>query len=137
MTTAQFQIHLRDRLATKRGMALVEVLVSIGLFSVLGLAFTKSAIVGYKLRQRMIHRAAAIQIASDEMERQARLRAINLTAGTTTTTVTKGSMRFQQVVTITAAAASGFDVVVTVTDLNTKINGSVQLQNTLVPYGSL
>ena len=122
--------------AEQGGFALVEALFSIALFAVLGLAFTQSVMVGYKMRHRMIHRATALQIASDEMERQARLRAANLTAGTTTTTVTKNNMQFQRIVTITAVNAGGFNVTVAVSDLSAQVSGSVQLQNTLVPYGS-
>jgi Tfp pilus assembly protein PilE len=118
------------------GFALIESLVGLTIFAVLGLAFANSIISGHKLRQRMIHRSAALQVATDEMERQTRLRASNLTAGTTTTTVTKGNMQFQRVVTIAATSAGGYTVTVSVTDLNNTINGSVQLQNTLVPFGS-
>lgn len=120
----------------QHGVALIEALVCIALFAILGLAFTTSIIGGHKMRQRVLHRSAALQIASDEMERQSRLRAGNLVAGTTTTTVTKNNMRFQQVVSITAASAGGFDVSVVVSDLNSQVGGSIQLQNTLVPYGS-
>ena len=88
------------------------------------------------MRQRVIHRSIALQIASDEMERQARLRANNLSAGTTTTTVTKNAIQFQQVVTITAASGNGFDVTVLVNDLNNSIGGSVRLNNKFIPYGS-
>ena len=129
-------ILTKSRCPKQRGFALVEALVTMGLFATLGLAFAQSVIVGYKMRQRMIHRSVALQIASDEMERQARLRANNLTAGTTTTVVTKDRMKFQQVVTITGTAAGGFQVVIVVTDLNAQIGGSLSLQNTLIPYGS-
>ena len=125
-----------DRVKDQRGVALFEALVSIVLFAIIGLGFTKSLIFGYKMRHRMIHRSTALQVASDEMERQTRLRANNLVAGTTTTTVSKSNMQFQQVVTISSVAAGGFDVSVVVTDLNSQIGGSIQLQNKLVPYGS-
>ncbi|RIK99982.1 MAG: hypothetical protein DCC75_14140, partial [Proteobacteria bacterium] len=99
------------------GIALIETLVCIVFFAILGLAFTASLIHGYKMRQRMIHRSVALQIASDEMERQARLRATSLTAGTTTTTVTRSNMSFQQVVTISSSTANGFQINISVTDL--------------------
>lgn len=119
-----------------RGFALLEALICLSLFAVVGLAFAKSQIHGLQMRQRVIHRSIALQIASDEMERQARLRANNLSAGTTTTTVTKNAIQFQQVVTITAASGNGFDVTVLVNDLNNSIGGSVRLNNKFIPYGS-
>ena len=128
--------YRRKRRANQKGFALIESLFSIALFAVLGLAFTQSVIVGFKMRHRMIHRATALQIASDEMERQSRIRATSLTAGTTTTTVTKNAMQFQRVVTITAVNAGGFDITVAVSDLSSQVSGTVQLQNTLIPYGS-
>lgn len=119
-----------------RGIALLEALFCLSLFAILGLAFANSLIFNFKMRQRMVHRSVALQVASDEMERLARLRANTLTAGTTTTTVVKNNMRFQQVVTISASTASGFDVTVVVTDLNSQIGGSTEIRNKLIPYGS-
>ncbi|MBX7144401.1 MAG: prepilin-type N-terminal cleavage/methylation domain-containing protein [Oligoflexia bacterium] len=49
-----------------QGFALMETLVGIVLFAIVGLAFANSIIVGYKLRQRMLHRSTALQVASDE-----------------------------------------------------------------------
>jgi Tfp pilus assembly protein PilV len=130
------QIFRKKDKPEERGIALLEALFCLSLFGILGLGFAQSLIMGYYTRLRMIHRSVALQVASDEMERLARLRANSLTAGTTTSTVVKGNMTFQQVVTITASTASGFDITVAVTDLNSRIGGTTQLQNKLIPYGS-
>jgi Tfp pilus assembly protein PilV len=120
----------------QRGFALLEALICLLLFAVIGMGFAKSQIDGLKMRQRVLHRSLALQVASDEMERQARLRANNLVAGVTTSTVTKNLVQFTQVVTIVAATATEFNVTVVVTDKNNSIGGSVQLSNKLIPYGS-
>lgn len=131
-------LHIVRPQAGKRqaGFFLIEALVIVILFAIVGVAFTKSVMLGYRMRQRMVHRAVALQIASDEMEYQARLRANGLAVGTTNLNINQGTMRFQQSTAIAAATAGGYTVTVTVTDLNPQIGGSVQLRNTLVPYGS-
>ncbi len=121
------------------GFFLVECIVVIGLFAIIALGFASSMQFGLKMRLRANHRAIAAEIASDLLEEKTMADPASLVAGTTIDTYTwpnNTKMKFRRTQVVTVGSDGSRAVTVTVTDLNSKIKGSVQLSNTLVPWGS-
>lgn len=126
--------------AGEAGFFLIEMLVAIVLFAILGLAFAQSIIFGTDVRVRAIHRSAAMQIASDMMEGEATVDPLTLSeASSFSDTVDwqgDNKMLFRRNINFYVNSDGSRTVIVRVTDLSTRFGGTVEISNTFAPWGS-
>jgi type II secretory pathway pseudopilin PulG len=122
---------------SERGVYLIETLVTIGLFGVLGLALANSLVASVRMRARADHNSVAMQLALQELERYAAIDPSTLTAANGFTAVrTQGKMSFNVTVAVAVNADTTRTVTVNATDVNTVVHGKASVSNTFPLWGS-
>jgi type II secretory pathway pseudopilin PulG len=121
----------------ERGLYLVETLLTLGLFGVLGLALAQSLIASVKMRARADHNSVAMQLALQELERYAAIDPSTLTAANGFTDVrTQGKMSFNVTVAVVVNADTSRTVTVTANDVNTVVHAKASVNDTFPLWGS-
>lgn len=119
------------------GFFLIEVLVVVFMFALLGLGFVYSSIFGMKMRLRAVHNSVAMQLANEQLESFLSVDPSTLdSADNFSDTVTRDNMSFQRYVTFTVNGDNSRTVQIRVNDANTEIAAQAVVSETIALWGT-
>ncbi len=118
-----------------RGFFLLELLIIVTLFAVMGLAVAKSSMLAQSTTSRAMANSAAAQQALSMLESFTSLNPATLSsANNSSTTLTQGRYTFRQVVSIAVNSDTSRTITVTVTGSNGQNPANISVSNTLAPW---
>src|SRR6185312_10253045 len=124
--------------ALQRGTSMFELMVALTLFSIVALALCGSTGFAYRVQAKTNGSSVAMQIALETLESYVKLDPLTLSAVTnSSSTVSRGTTTYTQVVNITVNTDNSRTINVAVTDDDPVIKSSVSIQGTYTSQSSL
>lgn len=120
------------------GFFLVEVLVVLVLFALVGMMLAHSSVLSEQTRTRAVHQSVAAQLAIEKMELLSAIDPITLTAtNNSTENISHGVMQFKRTTAITVNADGSRTININVNSLNTPFVAKASATNTFALWGSV
>ena len=121
----------------EKGFFLMEVLVVICLFAILGLSIAQSNQTAVRMRGMAVHDSVAMQLAMESLENYASLDPATLNADDNySDQVTRSGIKFQRTLTVNVNSDTSRTISVAVTGLNSALGGSANVSGTFALWGS-
>ncbi|NMC64511.1 MAG: prepilin-type N-terminal cleavage/methylation domain-containing protein [SAR324 cluster bacterium] len=130
---------IRQSLGGSQGFSLIEVMATILILAVTGLAIARSTIVSYRIMHRNERNAIALQLALQAMEEYATLSPVTLSASNDRSEplVIYNNMKFARTSTVTVNGDNSRTVSIVVTPVDSELGGAATLTNTFPLWGTM
>lgn len=123
---------------SEQGFSLIEILVAVLLFSILGLSLAYSLLMMYQTRGRNYHNSLASQLAIEGIEDfQSQDPSTLSSANNSTASVARDGVTFQKQVSITVNADSSRTITVDISCPGCKLGGNAAVTNNFPQWGSV